>query len=405
MLIIPRVTFATGHNYLGLTAEILNTEKQMNDLTTYDLPNYVQPTSLDRLKQKIRDAETQMTDNERDHGLVVSSPAKRRPTSIRLSSLRKRMATATHKGSSIGGDLLSSLNSARDGTARSPSEHILSGSGDDLDEDAAFRDSVLHCMFKTLGLEQVPDPTNLKSGETSVEQSPKLASLDSVRQNKASFGSALGNMAMFDVRNSGSEPDTESAFTSNSLEGIEHEMDNDLEIIHFPKGAVLVEAQERNPGLYYVIDGFLDVGLVQPPDSRSQIGRPSKKTAPIHPEKYNPFEEEFEDADDGYKSLYLVKPGGIAGYQAGIGNYRSFVDVRAKTDVLVGFLPRPSLERIMEKKPIVLLTMAKRLISLLSPLILHLDFALEWVQVGAGHTIYRKYKVKLRMSLIMSRPR
>lgn len=391
MLTSRRVTFATGHNYLGLTAEILNTEKQMNDLTTYELPNYVQPSSLDRLKQKIRDAEQQMTDAERDHGLVVSSPAKRRPTSIRLSSLRKRMATTTHRGSNIGGDLLTSLHTARDGAARPPADRNSSNVGDDADEDITFRDSVLHCMFKTLGLEQHPsDPTNLKSGQTSVEQSPKLASLDSVRQNKSSFGSTLGNMAMFDVRNSGSEPDTESVFTSNSLEGIEHEMDNDLEIIHFPQGAVLVEAQERNPGLYYVIDGFLDVGLVQAPDSRSQIGKPSRKTAPINPEKYNPFEEEFEEADDGYKSLYLVKPGGIAGYQAGIGNYRSFVDVRAKTDVLVGFLPRASLERIMEKKPIVLLTMAKRLISLLSPLILHLDFALEWVQVGAGHTIYRK---------------
>jgi lysophospholipid hydrolase len=44
------------------------------------------------------------------------------------------------------------------------------------------------------------------------------------------------------------------------------------------------------------------------------------------------------------------------------------VDIIAKTDSYVGFLPSHALERLLEKRPIVLLTLAKRLISLLSPL-------------------------------------
>lgn len=44
------------------------------------------------------------------------------------------------------------------------------------------------------------------------------------------------------------------------------------------------------------------------------------------------------------------------------------MDIRAKTDAYVGFLPASSLERLLERRPIVLLTLAKRLISLLSPL-------------------------------------
>jgi len=79
-----------------------------------------------------------------------------------------------------------------------------------------------------------------------------------------------------------------------------------------------------------------------------------------------------------------VKPGGIAGYLgvsflvilftlltswiASLCNTVSYVDIRAKTDTYVGLLPLPALERILEKRPIVLLTLAKRLISLLSPL-------------------------------------
>lgn len=43
-------------------------------------------------------------------------------------------------------------------------------------------------------------------------------------------------------------------------------------------------------------------------------------------------------------------------------------DIKAKTDVYVGYLSSKALERMMDRKPIVLLTLAKRLISLLSPL-------------------------------------
>src|SRR2546423_5660578 len=39
---------------------------------------------------------------------------------------------------------------------------------------------------------------------------------------------------------------------------------------------------------------------------------------------------------------------------------------------------------------VVLLTMAKRLTSLLPRLILHIDFALEWVQVNAGQVIHHQ---------------
>lgn len=379
-----RVTFATGHNYLGLTAEILRTERQMNNLTTYDLPNYVQPSSLEKIKNKIERANAQTEEGNHGNGLIISTPSKRRPTSIRLGSLRKQMATNSQLINQGKQESSTKLDSKESTSEASNSKSALGRETDE--DDGIFRDSVLHCMFKALGLED--QPNRIKSGNTSVEQSPHIVPLDSSKNTRASFGSTLGNLAMYDTALSGSDAGSESAFTSNSLDGIETEIDNDLEIIHFPAGAVLVEAQERNPGLYYVIDGFLDVGLLVPSET-TPLGRRSRRNAHFSSDM-NPFEEEFEDIDDGFKSLYLVKPGGIAGYQAGIGNYRSFVDVRAKTDVLVGFLPRASLERIMEKKPVVLLTMAKRLISLLSPLILHLDFALEWVQVGAGQIVYHQ---------------
>lgn len=53
---------------------------------------------------------------------------------------------------------------------------------------------------------------------------------------------------------------------------------------------------------------------------------------------------------------------------ASLSNTASYVDIIAKTDTYVGCLPHDALERLLEKQPIVLLTLAKRLISLLSPL-------------------------------------
>jgi lysophospholipid hydrolase len=163
----------------------------------------------------------------------------------------------------------------------------------------------------------------------------------------------------------------------------------------------LVEQGERNPGLYYVIDGFLDVctsGDVSSADILSKQVRPgdqfakgsdSSPTWSGHSYGFGHSDGEMKGGEPGgRRSVALIKPGGLAGYIGSVSSYRSFIDVVAKTDVYVGFLPRTSLERIVDRHPIILLTMAKRLTNLLPRLILHIDFALEWVQVNAGQVIF-----------------
>ncbi len=129
-------------------------------------------------------------------------------------------------------------------------------------------------------------------------------------------------------------------------------------------------------GLFYVIEGFLDILL--PTDDLQPFTeqRPSSE----EPRSSGPKAKRPEQ-----KLLFTVKPGGIAGYLgesfytvnntiifsihlASLCNTASYVDIKAKTDTYVGFLPSHALERLLEKRPIVLLTLAKRLISLLSPL-------------------------------------
>lgn len=269
---------------------------------------------------------------------------------------------------------------------------------DSHDEDAVFRESIVDCMLKAIGL------TNAKGAlqkTESVPQSPHLVSYDSKRQ-KAFFSNAFGFMDALDADGE-SESMISAPTSANSASGssvkIQDELSSDVEIVYFPKDTVLVEQGERNPGLYYVIDGFLDVSVpeeaspsvsgMSSPLTDSDISDGSQKPSHI-------FSQVRQAGDRTSKknltrrSLFLTKPGGLAGYLGTISSRRSFIDITAKTDVYVGFLPRASIERIVEKYPIVLLTMAKRLTSLLPRLILHIDFALEWVQVDAGQAIFRQ---------------
>jgi len=49
---LQRVTLATGHAYLGLTSEVLRTERWMDRYTSYDLPDFLRGDALKRLKDK-----------------------------------------------------------------------------------------------------------------------------------------------------------------------------------------------------------------------------------------------------------------------------------------------------------------------------------------------------------------
>jgi lysophospholipid hydrolase len=463
---LQRVTLATGHSYLGLTSEVLRTEKHMNKYTTYELPNFLRGDALERLKEKFNRERERIGAEDGSKGIALhnAGAGRRRRSS---NSLRKEatihalsekvspsVSAATFEPppqsdtgvSPSPGDLLTNIQMSRTGGRRTGSNLSQSPQGpevfhhdtesplgrrsfnpftapmhpritlhrqESIDEDSMFRGSILECIFKAIGL------TNTKIAlkmSDSVEASPRLVSYDQKRQKAVFSNNAFG---FIDPYEGSADGDSESMTSGGvsaggfpSTQGLANELKDEIEIVFFPKGSVLVEQGERNPGLYYVIDGFLDVSV--PVDEKSETGvlgqshRPSASNknleetlAPLSQTRTGSSRASGSGATSastdgkkrkaiGRKSLALIKPGGIAGYIGTISSYRSFIDVVAKTDVYVGFLPRSSLERIVEKYPVVLLTMAKRLTSLLPRLILHIDFALEWVQVNAGQVIYHQ---------------
>ncbi|EGP88598.1 uncharacterized protein MYCGRDRAFT_84945 [Zymoseptoria tritici IPO323] len=451
---LQRVTLATANSYLGLTSEVLRTERLMDRYTNYDLPDFLRGEALQRLKDKFRKDQERVGPEEGMKGIALHNPrlAHRRRTS---SSLRRDVATqarmsvrngSLHAGEMDGersgmsaGDLLTNIHAARSpgrrgqtgsfsqpysaprpapGDANDPMKHqkrdsFSSGHNpraalhrqESIDEDLIFRESIMECMAKAIGL------TNSKEifrRAASAAQSPHLVSYDS-RKQSAVFNNAFGFMEPFD----GSQDDSESmisasAFSVGGSANILDDLKNEIEIVFFPKESVLVEEGERNPGLYYVIDGFLDVSAsVDAQEASSNVlgtmatssaaedllgtgHRRAVSSAKRSTSVSGSEASRKKKAGQAKKSLFLIKPGGLAGYLGTISSHRSFIDVTAKTDVYVGFLPRIAIEKIVERHPIVLLTMAKRMTSLLPRLILHIDFALEWVQVNAGQSIYHQ---------------
>ncbi|KAK6580673.1 hypothetical protein PZA11_006909 [Diplocarpon coronariae] len=383
---LQRVTLATGHSYLGLTSEVLRTEKHMNKYTTYELPNFLRGDALARLKEKFLRERERIGAEEGSKGIALHNAGKN--GSSAATNAEWSPEVWQH-------DTQSPLAQRSFNPFNNPiNPRRTLHRQESIDEDSMFRASILECIFKAIGLTKTKNALRMSD---SVEASPRLVTYDQKRQKAVFSNNAFG---FIDPYEGSIDGDTESMTSGGmsvggfpSTQGLAHELKDEVEIVFFPKGSVLVEQGERNPGLYYVIDGFLDVTVCVDDNSDSIVlshSHPISTNFRSREETLIPFGEGRKRKPSGRKSLALIKPGGIAGYIGTISSYRSFIDVVAKTDVYVGFLPRSSLERIVEKYPVVLLTMAKRLTSLLPRLILHIDFALEWVQVNAGQVIYHQ---------------
>ncbi|QLQ79930.1 hypothetical protein HG537_0C05790 [Torulaspora globosa] len=154
------------------------------------------------------------------------------------------------------------------------------------------------------------------------------------------------------------------------------EFSQGIEIHFFKKGTVLVEQNHKGKGLFYIVSGKIDVtAFGRQPDGQSHFGsaRPSGRGS-------------------GNKEtvLFTIGAGGVAGYLSSLIGYKSFVNLKARTDVYVGFLPNRVLERLCNKYFMIYLRIAETLTSLLSPKMLKFDHALEWIQLSASETLFRQ---------------
>lgn len=361
---LSRVTFQTGHHYLGLTPEIYKSEITLNDRTTYELPSYLRESAVNGAKETI-----EKNPELEKQSFVYHSKQKGRHSQqsqangLSLSRQKSRQIIIEPKKSHPG-DLLSNVPLLR-------SESLKPGNvlpttaaftGDEETEDNVLRVAITECIFKIIGLDYPVKKEEILSNSVSLESTPLMTAVDSRADNvgRQSFNNVLNNLSKMERGSIISQQDDESIASSNSpkYESAQLEASQSLEVIYYKKGSVLIEQGGDSHGFFYVIDGFLEVG--------------------------------YRDKSQKHCKLYTIKPGGVGGFVGAALSYKSFVEVKAKTDVHVGFMPRSALERITEKYPSVLLSIADTLTNILSNLIFTLDLAIEWVQVPQGQVLFHQ---------------
>lgn len=146
---------------------------------------------------------------------------------------------------------------------------------------------------------------------------------------------------------------------------VKNEFSKHLEIKYFGPNTTIVEQDSFNSGLYYVIDGMLDVC-------------------------YKPVKKESEtSASIAKKKLYNVKPGGLAGYLSSIIGFRSLVSISTPSEkgVIVAHIPKSAFSKLLDNFYFLQLPVASKLKSLLSNQILTIDYALEWCHIPAGNIL------------------
>ncbi|EPT03439.1 hypothetical protein FOMPIDRAFT_1035433 [Fomitopsis schrenkii] len=427
-----RVTFNAAHNYLGLTTEVLRTEKAINDIACHPLPPMFYESGLRQLRQRFDGvARQEEAESDEDYFSMNSPSLNPSQTSIPGSKPhltddprpRKKYSPVTpfksvtpHQNVHAGdlhttvGNLMESsrplprtMSTIRGSHAHGQHRELSPDRGQTgapgvrrvVTDDFDLRDEVMSCIAKSIGLIQPPI-----SHEDSAEASPAFTPSES--RSAGPFKSSFGSLSLLEIGDDTSSNVT-GASSSIMTDGYMSGLDNEVEILFFPAGSVLAKAGEQNTGLFYVIDGFLDIllptqkpttneakGKAEPADEEIHATRPGLGTWGASSHSRTPsFNVLGSRGKDTHKPLFTVRPGGIAGYLSSLCQIASYVDIVAKTDTYVGFLPSPALDRLLEKRPIVLLTLAKRLISLLSPIVLHIDSSLDWMQVNAGQVLWR----------------
>lgn len=135
-----------------------------------------------------------------------------------------------------------------------------------------------------------------------------------------------------------------------------------VQVKYYPPNSTLVAQDSTDTGLYYVIDGSLDVSFsaIQGPED----SRKSNVT----------------------KKLYTVNSGGLAGYLSCIVGFKSIVSITSSKEAgcIVGYISKSDFTRFMDKFYFLQLPVASKLKSLLPQLIRTIDFALEWCHIPAG---------------------
>ncbi|SCU98638.1 LADA_0H14422g1_1 [Lachancea dasiensis] len=424
-----RVTFQTAHSYMGLTKEIIKTEVDLNNSSDSELPYYLKEAAIRKIKlnekaqgdakneSKVQSGASRtgvgnatsksrksphsflksrgsrhVVLDSRDHlnpgDLLSNVPLSRKEHPIirgtSVNSLNNADASSSVKSAKhsnpLLGQYLPSFSSVTDQSVPvNKSAHSAAPSSSKEDdeirartfsavqeetEESSWRIALVEGMFSYLGITQeniLPAPEEKDSSSIMLANSEVSRTPSSQFGPASSFRLLAPNQFVTKKRpNLQSKKEYKEEFPSNfDFDTVKDEFAQGLQTTFIHENSVLVSQNCYNPGLFYVIEGSIEVIWTNEEDSTEH-------------------------------TLYVVKPGGIAGYLASLIGSKSFVTLRAQSDLYVGFLPVPVLERLCDKYFMIYLRIAETLTNLLNPKILKLDYALEWVNLDASEILFHQ---------------
>ncbi|CAR22968.1 lysophospholipase [Lachancea thermotolerans CBS 6340] len=424
-----RVTFQTAHTYLGLTKEIINTEVVLNRSNNIELPYYLKEAAIRKIKaQELFKKEEQLKTpktgpktrtpigrrsskgrasphsflknrgsrhvvlDSRDHlnpgDLLSNVPLSRKDTpTIRGVSNNSVYQSESAKSKSFRNSnnqvnaQLSSLSSLSDKAKainKSGKSSALSAATNEDDEirertfsaaqeeteESSWRIALVEGMFSYLGItkENILPTTDDDDDALSLRRSSEVSLTPSSQMSAPSAFRLLSPDQFVTKKGPKVKPKQEykEEIPYNiDFDTVKDEFAQGLQTMFVREGSILVSQNTHNKGLYYIISGTMEVIWTNEEDHTQHI-------------------------------LHNIKSGGIAGYLASLIGSKSFVTLRAKTDLYVGFLPVPTLERLCDKYFMIYLRIAETLINLLNPKILKLDYALEWIHLDASEILFNQ---------------
>jgi lysophospholipid hydrolase len=183
-------------------------------------------------------------------------------------------------------------NSWNDFTAHPGGVHVEEPTSDGAEEEFELRDAVLECIARSIGLSQpTPDSQTENTSHApsvsafSTPNSPMFPTNTGRPSSRSHFGNVLdmmnasshndnliGGMIREAVHNARAGDGDEASSVSASVQesgmgasafydsrGVLKDLEGNVEILYYKKGSVLVKEGEKSPGIYYVVDGFLEV--------------------------------------------------------------------------------------------------------------------------------------------------
>ncbi|KAI9295935.1 patatin-domain-containing protein [Neoconidiobolus thromboides FSU 785] len=360
-----RVTFLTLNNYLGMSKELLEIEKKVSDLANYNVQSRTfDPKHTEAMLDVAKGINSKLS-------LSRSNSSKDIDSSKKKATIAAETIIPNERNSN------SVIHISENALSNEEEEEIYS----------SLRKQSYQLILDSIGMTPNIHLISSSAGDLSrAQSSPYSRDSDEIEEDS--------DYSEEDVASSTISPS--GTYSPNSLKD---NYEDHVELYYLKSGATMISKGERLDGIYLVLHGSINItnedekpALVSrkssvslPNFGKEHLSHKHKETSRHKSKKFSSYKTKSKGGPTS-----KIREGCVAGYLGSITGTPSFINMTAAGNTLVACLPRKYLDRLTEKHPAILLTLAKRLIHRLPPLVLQIDFALEWVQASAGKVLCKQ---------------